>query len=82
MSSTAILTACTLMALQLGFAQVFDDACGAMRTLMWHKDQKAVSALDLANWPRHAGSGYVLSRPVAGPPPPPPLLGARPGGFK
>ena len=29
-------------------ARLFDDAHGAMRTLMWHKDQKAVSALILA----------------------------------
>ena len=30
------------------FAQLFDDAHGAMRTFVWHKDQKAVSALILA----------------------------------
>ncbi len=28
--------------------RLFDDAHGAMRTLVWHKDQKAVSALILA----------------------------------
>ena len=33
---------------RLSFAQLFDDAHGAMRTLVWHKDQKAVSALILA----------------------------------
>ena len=33
---------------RLSFAQLFDDANGAMRTLVWHKDQKAVSALILA----------------------------------
>ena len=32
----------------LSFAQLFDDAHGAMRTLVWHKDHKAVSALILA----------------------------------
>ncbi len=33
---------------RLSFAQLFDDAHGAIRTLSWHKDQKAVYALILA----------------------------------
>ncbi len=33
---------------RLSFAQLVDDAHGAMRTLVWHQDQKAVSALILA----------------------------------
>ena len=33
---------------RLSFARLFDDAHGAMRTLVWNKDQKAVSALILA----------------------------------
>ena len=32
----------------LGFAPLFDDAHGVMRTLAWHQGQKAVSALILA----------------------------------
>ncbi len=33
---------------RLSFAQLFDDVHGAMRTLVWHEDQEAVSALILA----------------------------------
>ncbi len=33
---------------RLSFARLFDDAHDAMRTLVWHRDQKAVSALILA----------------------------------
>ncbi len=33
---------------RLNFPQLFDGAHDAMRTLVWHKDQKAVSALILA----------------------------------
>ncbi len=33
---------------RLSFARLFDDAHGAMQTLLWHKDQKVVSALILA----------------------------------
>ncbi len=36
---------------RLGFARLIDDAHGAMRTLVWHKDQKAVSALIFALCP-------------------------------
>ncbi len=32
----------------LSFARLFDDVHSALRTLVWHKDQKAVSALILA----------------------------------
>ena len=32
---------------RLSFQRLFDDAHGAMQTLMWNKDQKAVSALIL-----------------------------------
>ncbi len=34
--------------LPLDFAKLHDDGDGAMRTLMWHKDQKPVFALVLA----------------------------------
>ncbi len=34
--------------LRLSFAQLFDDAHGAMRISVWHQDEKAVSALMLA----------------------------------
>ena len=34
--------------LRLGFAQYFDNSQDAIRTLMWHNDQKTVSALILA----------------------------------
>ena len=32
----------------MGFAQPFDNAYAVMHSLMWHKDQKTVSALILA----------------------------------
>ena len=48
MSGTAFIECPRFDGHRLSFAQLFDDAHGAMRTLVWHKDQKAVSALILA----------------------------------
>ena len=48
MRGTAFSSARVSMSTGLSFAQLLDDAHGAMRTLVWHKDQKAVSALILA----------------------------------
>ncbi len=37
-----------MASLRLGLAELSEDAYGAMRTLMRHKDQEAISALILA----------------------------------
>ncbi len=61
MSGTPILNVRVLVT-RLSFAELFDDAHRAMQTLVWHKDQKALSALILAICrPTRHSSSYAIA---------------------